>query len=103
MFRERRARRAVDIREYGFMVLCMKTTFDLPDELVIAAKKRAAELRRPLRALVEEGLRAQLAATQPTQASKAKGIHWVTVDGGLPPGVDVSNRAAMHEWLRGQG
>jgi hypothetical protein len=80
----------------------MKTTFDLPDELVIAAKKRAAELRRPLRALVEAGLRAQLAATQSVQTGKAKGIHWVTVDGGLPAGVDLADRAAMHEWLRGQ-
>jgi len=41
----------------------MKNSIDLPDELFIAAKKRA---------------------------------------GGLPPGVDVSDRAAMHESLRQQ-
>lgn len=38
----------------------MKTTVDLPDDLVIAAKQRAAELRQPLRALIERGLRAEL-------------------------------------------
>ena len=31
----------------------MKTTLDLPDELLIQAKKAAAEQRRPLRAIVE--------------------------------------------------
>ena len=38
----------------------MKTTVDLPDDLFIAAKRRAAELRQPLRALIERGLRAEL-------------------------------------------
>jgi len=85
------------------MVLCMKTTFDLPDELVIAAKKRAAELRRPLRALVEAGLRAQLAAPRPPRGAESRSISWVTVDGGLPEGVDVADRAAMYDWLHGQG
>ena len=36
----------------------MKTTVHLPDDLFIAAMKRAAELRQPLRALIERGLRA---------------------------------------------
>jgi len=85
------------------MVLCMKTTFDLPDDLVIAAKKRAAELRRPLRALVEEGLRAQLAAAVAPPRGEARSLRWVTVDGGLPEGVDVADRAAMHDWLQRQG
>jgi hypothetical protein len=43
------------------MVLCMKTTVELPDDLLVEAKKLAAELRVPLRRLVEEGLRARLA------------------------------------------
>ena len=38
----------------------MKTTFDLPDDLFVAAKQRAAEERTTLRAIVERGLRAQL-------------------------------------------
>src|SRR4051812_25265013 len=38
-----------------------KTTLDLPDELLIAAKKKGAEQRRPLRVLVEETLRVVLA------------------------------------------
>jgi len=80
----------------------MRTTIDLPDELLIAAKKRAAELRRPLRALVEAGLRAQLDVAEPPPAGSLRVIHWVTVDGGLPEGVDVADRAAMHDWIHHQ-
>lgn len=76
----------------------VKTTIDLPDHLLIAAKKRAAELHRPLRSLIEEALRAQL--KQPLRKTrKSPKIRWVTVDGGLPPKLDISDRAKMHEWL----
>jgi hypothetical protein len=77
----------------------MKTTIDLPDELLIAAKKRAAELRCSLRTLVERGLRHELAAEQPRRPRHTRAIRWVTVQGGLPPGLDPSDRAAMHDWL----
>jgi hypothetical protein len=83
----------------------MKTTFDIPEELLVEAKKRAAELRRPLRVLVTEGLRAQLAtgAGRKAPAAKSKArprIRWVTVKGALAPGLDVANREHMHEWLQ---
>jgi len=79
----------------------LKTTVDLPDELLIAAKKRAAEARIPLRTLLERGLRRELAGP-PRKRMRARppAIKWVTAPGGLPPGLDVSNRAAMHDWLR---
>lgn len=38
----------------------MKTTIDIHDELFIRAKRRARRTGRPLRALVEDGLRAVL-------------------------------------------
>lgn len=84
------------------MLSCMKTTVDLPDELFIAAKKRAAELRQPLRALIERGLRAELSRGTSHHQAERRTIRWVTVAGGLPPGVDVGDRAAMHDWLRQQ-
>ena len=68
----------------------------------IAAKKRAVELRQPLRALIERGLRAELGRSTGHRPTKPRTIRWVTVAGGLPAGVDVSDRAAMHEWLRQQ-
>lgn len=82
----------------------MKTTIDIPEELLVRAKKRAAELRKPLRSLVTEGLRDRL-AEKPVKATKQKSprpIRWVTVAGGLPPGLDLSDRQMMHDWLRKQ-
>ena len=80
----------------------MKTTLDLPDALFVAAKKRAAEERRSLRDLVASGLRAELDG--PTRSGRAaKPIAWVTVRGGLPPGMNVANRDDMYDRLkRGQ-
>jgi hypothetical protein len=93
---------ALTPRKSGNMLFYMKTTVDLPDDLFIAAKKRAVELRQPLRALIERGLRAELGRSTGHRPTKPRTIRWVTVAGGLPAGVDVSDRAAMHEWLRQQ-
>jgi hypothetical protein len=77
----------------------MKTTIELPDDLVIRAKKRAAELRRPLRSLVEAGLRRQLEEARPRRRGRRL-IRWVTAPGGLPKDLDLADRERMHEWLR---
>ena len=83
----------------------MKTTFDIPEDLLVEAKKLAAELRSPLRELVTDGLRAQLASGGGRRPPAAKPqprprIGWVTVKGALAPGLDVEDRERMHEWLR---
>lgn len=78
----------------------VKTTIELPDGLLIAAKKRAAELRCTLRMLIEAGLRHELSDGKRRAAARRPKIRWVTVRGGLPPGLNVRDRAAMHEWLR---
>lgn len=78
--------------------MATKTTIEIPDELFDAAKRHAAGRRTTLRTLVERGLRSELRrAGRPVKPAKIK---WVTVDGGLPPGVDVSDRAAMIDGLR---
>ena len=79
----------------------MKTTIDLPDDLFVAVKRRAAEDRSTVRAIVERGLRAEL--RPPRSRGKRAGrpaIKWVIVDGGLPAGLDLRDRAAMHDRLR---
>ncbi|CAN5444643.1 hypothetical protein BH23ACI1_BH23ACI1_27300 [soil metagenome] len=78
----------------------MKTTIDLPDELLMAAKKRAVEERRPLRDLLMRSLRAELQAPDRGRRRARAKITWVTVKGGLPTGVDVKDRDAMHDSLR---
>jgi hypothetical protein len=77
----------------------MKTTLELPDDLFVAAKQRAAHERTTLRAIVERGLRAQLTPARKTSGSRPK-LRWVTVDGGLPSGIDLTDREAMHARLR---
>jgi len=78
----------------------MKTTIELPDGLLIDAKKRAAELRCTLRALIERGLRHELSQAKRGILTRRPRIRWVTVRGGLPRELDVRDRVAMHEWLR---
>ena len=77
----------------------MKTTVELPDELLIAAKKRAAETRTTLRRILERGLRHELAGRSRLRPHGRK-ILWVTAKGGLPPGLDLSDRTAMQEWIQ---
>src|SRR5215471_6019149 len=62
----------------------MGTTIDLPDELLTAAKKRAAELRCSLQELLERGLRHELSVAPATRPRRSRRIRWVTVRGGLP-------------------
>jgi hypothetical protein len=77
----------------------MKTTVDLPDELLIEAKKRAAETRTSLKEILSRGLRREL--ERPASLPSRRGrVRWVTVAGGLPPGLDMSSREAMHRFLR---
>lgn len=82
------------------MGTAVKTTIELPDELLIEAKKRAAEERTTIRSIMERALRRELNVEAPRRARRKPRIRWVTVDGGLPPGLDVSNRESMMEWIR---
>ena len=78
----------------------MKTTIELPGDLFVAAKKRAAESRTTQRALVERGLRRELRGDRRSAPAARSSIRWVTVDGGLPPGVGPDDRASMSDWIR---
>ncbi len=78
----------------------MKTTVELPDDLFIAAKTRAAETRSTLRELIERGLRHELQRPRRDESAGRGGIQWVTVDGGLPLGLDLRDRPSMSDWLR---
>lgn len=46
------------------MLICMRTTINLPDALAAEAKARAAAERRTFTSLVEEGLRSVLASDE---------------------------------------
>jgi len=79
----------------------MKTTVDLPDELVMLAKIRAAQERRTLKQLIEDGLRKELEA--PLEAGRQGAITWITVPGGLPREIDVADRETWSRSLERRG
>ena len=59
----------------------VKTTIEIPDDLLIEAKKRAAEERTTLRKLFARGLRRELGATGTgARSAKRRRIGWVVVD-----------------------
>ena len=78
----------------------MKTTVELPDELLIEAKTRAVQTRSTLRELIERGLRSELQRPRRVGSAGRGGIQWVTVEGGVPPGLALDDRASMSDWLR---
>ena len=54
------------------MLLCMRTTIDLPDELMRTAKQKAAEDNTTLREIFDRALRQYLAGPQPQKPFKLK-------------------------------
>ena len=79
----------------------MKTTIDLPEDLLIRAKVFAARKRKPLREIVIAGLQRELEVDDPIPKDKEKPvIRWVTVEGGLPPGINPANRESLVDLLR---
>ena len=77
----------------------MKTTVELPDDLLRAWKKRAVDQGTTLKDLWESVLSSALRPTRLSRRAKRR-IRWVTARGGLPPGLDISSRERMWEWFR---
>lgn len=81
--------------------LCMRTTVDIEDALLRAAKKRAAEEGRTLTSVIEDALRREL-APQP-RAAKPFRLRLLTKKGRILPGVDLADRDALYERMEGRG
>lgn len=76
----------------------MRTTLDIHDDLLIRAKKKAAETHQTLTAFVEDALR--LLFENQRQAKSAKPFKVITFGGGpAAPGVDVNNTVALLDLL----
>ena len=74
-----------------------RTTVRLPRDLLSRAKRKAAAEGRTLTALIEDGLRLVLSGTR--MPGKAQRIlpRVSKATGGLLPGIDISNSAALQE------
>ena len=81
------------------MLLCMRTTLHLNDELFRAAKRRAAEERRPLREVVEAALRTYLGKSR---AKSGYRLRWRPERGRLQPGVRLEDRDALWDLMEGR-
>lgn len=73
------------------MYMCMRTTLDLDDSLMRAAKRRAAETGRTLTSLVETALRELLRREAGASDAEFR-LDWPTVSGGTRPGFDLDDR-----------
>lgn len=79
----------------------MRTTIRLPDDLLKAAKQRAVATNRTLTAVIEDALRAALAREEATADSDTR-VHLPTWGaGGLRPGIDLDDSAALLAVMEG--
>ncbi len=78
----------------------MRTTLDLDDALLAAARERAAQKGATLTAFVEEALAAAVAP--PPARGKRFRLRWKPHRGRLLPGVDVTDRDALFDVMEGR-
>jgi hypothetical protein len=74
-----------------------RTTVRLPDDLLERAKRKAAAEGRSLTALIEEGLRRVLNGRPPDATSGRVSLPVSSAGGGLAPGIDLNDNAALQE------
>lgn len=82
------------------MLICMRTTINLPDPLARAVKERAAVLGRTFTSLVEEGLRMVLAQEPAPDDSEPLPSYGDANKGFL---VDIIDREALWQALDADG
>lgn len=80
------------------MILCMRTTIQLDDQLLAEAKKYAAETGRSLKSLIESGLRESLARRHNEAPKQAIQLRTFKGDG-LQPGVDLDDGASLLDMM----
>lgn len=79
----------------------MKTTLNLNDRVLQKAKSRAAKEGITLTRLVEDALRARLAASTKRKTPFRLKLH--TVKGENPPNIDFCDRSALYDAMNDVG
>jgi metal-responsive CopG/Arc/MetJ family transcriptional regulator len=83
------------------MLLCVRTTVDINDDLLIELKRVAAERRRPLRELIEDAIRSSL-AKQAEPQQQAKSLRLLTFRGrGIQRGVNLDSMRELLDIMEG--
>jgi len=81
------------------MLLCVRTTLDISDEVLRQAKRRAADEGAPLRQIVESALRLYLAGRPRQRAYK---LRWRVESGRILPGVRLDDRDVLLDVMEGR-
>ena len=79
------------------MGMTERTTVRLPEDLLKRAKRKAASEGSSLTALIEDGLRRVLNDRERTVKAKRKLPRVSSATGGLMPGINISDSAALQE------
>jgi hypothetical protein len=82
------------------MLRHMRTTINLPDELVLRAKKAALDSKTTLTEIIANALRATL-SKRPRKPQKKKTRLITYGKGGTFPGIDISNSATLLDIMDG--
>jgi hypothetical protein len=77
--------------------MAQRTTVRLPEGLIRRAKRKAAEEGRTLTALIEDGVRRVLDERERGDKRKRILPRVSSETGGVRPGIDLSNSAALQE------
>jgi hypothetical protein len=83
------------------MLLCMRTSFDLDDQLYREMKRLAAESGRSLKEILEDSLRQSLARRKKTPDRRSITLPTFRGDG-LQPGVDLDDGASLLDRMEGR-
>jgi hypothetical protein len=80
----------------------MRTTIRLPDDLLNAAKRHAVDTGRTLTEVIEDALRVALAPNE--ERAEPEPVQLPTFgSGGVLPGVDLDDTAALLDLMEGRG
>lgn len=82
------------------MLICMRTTLNIDDELIRLVKRHALESGQTITKVIEDALRHALSGDRPD--SEPFCLRWVTVSGRVKPGVDLADRDALMELMEGR-
>jgi hypothetical protein len=84
------------------MFLCVRTTIDVQDDLLIELKRVAAESNRTLKDLVEDAIRAALSLRRAEVTTTAGGHSIVTFRGkGLQRSVNLDSTSELLDFMDG--
>ena len=83
------------------MLVCMRTTLNLDDALIRAAKRQAVERGVTLTKVIEDALRAEL--TPPASGREAFRLDLPVGHGRRPPAVDIADREALYDAMEERG